>query len=280
MKFKRIILLSIAFISMGIGLQLNQPTAKAATHHTPSSWQGTYYTTSDDVMDVNEHSVVLNGKTMYKNTWSGWRRLTFSKVKVLHHHSVYQFNKAKYGYQSSHMWRLTSKKGKKELINYANMGAVVVWHKYYSPKKVKFRTANNTDFFYNYWEPAYLDVYSDGVDLYDSYDDAKNQDNSVGSFTNLTQQVSAKWISKNQQDDILMLKINGKTYYANNHSHDIRPYSAYRDKDGIWSSFKPTSKYARLKKGNHVYVGTEWSVVSDKDVKTYKYNGSHWKYAF
>lgn len=284
---KKFWLLGIIILSMGIGFQLNQSSANAATHHTPSSWRGTYYTTDGDTMNVNTYSIVLNGKTMYKSSWSGWRKLSFARIRasdaITHKHKVYTFNSlAKYGYQSSRQWRLTTKNGKKELINYQNMGYVVVWHKRYAATKVHFRTADNTDFFYNAWSPAYLDMFSDSIDLYNSYKDAQNEDNSIGSFKNSRQQISAKWISRDQQDDILMLKINGRVYYADNSSHDIRPYSAHRESDGIWSNFAPTSKYARLKKGNHVYKGTEWTYYynDNNDNKTYRYDGHHWKFEF
>lgn len=140
MNFKKILLLGIAIVSMGIGFQLKQTSANAATHHTPSSWRGTYYTTSGDTMNVNKYSIVLNGKTMYKSSWSGWRKLSFARISssdaITHKHKVYTFNLlAKYGYQSSRQWRLTTKNGKKELINYENMGYVVVWHKRYASKK-------------------------------------------------------------------------------------------------------------------------------------------------
>jgi len=38
---------------------------------------------------------------------------------------------------------------KKELINYQAMGYTTVWHKYSPAVKYKFRTADNTDFFYD-----------------------------------------------------------------------------------------------------------------------------------
>lgn len=287
MNLKKVMLLGLTILAMGIGFQFNQGSASAATHHTPSSWRGTYYTTDGDTMNVNTYSVVLNGKTMYKSSWNGWRKLSFARIgagdAITHKHKVYTFNSlAKYGYQSSRQWRLTTKNGKKELINYQNMGNVIVWHKHYAATKIRFRTADNTDFFYNDWSPAYLDMFSSGIDLYSSYDDAQSEDNSVGTFINSRRQISAKWISRDQQDDILMLKINGRVYYADNSSHDIRPYSAHRESDGIWSNFAPTSKYARLKKGSHVYKGTEWTYIynDNSDNKTYRYDGRHWKFEY
>ena len=78
-----------------------------------------------------------------------------------------------------------------------------------------------------------------------------------------------------------MLKIDGNIYYENNDDHDIRPYSAYRSDGSIWSNFKPTSKYALLKRGTHIYKGTKWIYFyNNSDNKTYKYNGSHWKFEY
>lgn len=79
-----------------------------------------------------------------------------------------------------------------------------------SPKKVNFRTADNINFFYNSWSPAYLDIHSTGIDLYGSADNAENQNDSVGTFSNVRKQVSAKWINENEQSNVLMLKVNGK----------------------------------------------------------------------
>ena len=135
MKLKKLMLLSITFVSTGIGFQLNQPSANAATHHTPSSWRGSYYTTSGDTMKVNKYSVAFNGKTLYKSSWRSWHKLSFARIgagdAITHKHKVYTFNSlAKYGYQMSGQWRLSSKNSKKELINYENMGVILVWHKY------------------------------------------------------------------------------------------------------------------------------------------------------
>lgn len=279
-KFKDLAIIGVAATSFGIGFAVQQTTAQASyfihypSHgYTPRSWRGTYYNSYGATMNVNTYSIEQDGETVYKNTWSGWRKLSFARIApgnaITKKHKIYTFNSlAKYGYQSSRQWRLTTKNGKKELIHYSTMGTVIVWHKYYAPKKVTFRTADNTDFYYNAWRPAYLDMFTDSTDLYGSYDDAKNEENSIGTFSNPRKQISAKWLSEDQQTDILELKIDGKTYYADNTYHDIRPYSAHRDKDSIWSSFKPTSKYARLKKGNHVYVGTEWTYFYNKDNET------------
>lgn len=230
-------------------------------------------------MKVKTYSVELNGKTIYKNSWAGWRKLAFAKVGIRN----YTFNAlAKYGYQSSRRWHLKYKNGKKELINLQVMGYITVWHKYYPAKKYKFRTADNTDFFYNTWRPAYLDMDSDGTDIYNSYKDAKSEENPVNTLSDSRKQLYAKWISKNQHDNVLMLKIDGNIYYENNDDHDILPYNAYRSDGSIWSNFKPTSKYALLKKGNHVYKGTEWTYFYDDDGnnKTYEYTGSRWQFEY
>ncbi|EHO47193.1 hypothetical protein HMPREF9104_03094 [Lentilactobacillus kisonensis F0435] len=230
-------------------------------------------------MKVKTYSVELNGQTIYKNSWAGWRKLAFAKVGIRN----YTFNAlAKYGYQSSRRWHLKYKNGKKELINLQVMGYITVWHKYYPAKKYKFRTADNTDFFYNTWRPAYLDMDSDGTDIYNSYKDAKSEENPVNTLSDSRKQLYAKWISKNQHDNVLMLKIDGNIYYENNDDHDILPYNAYRSDGSIWSNFKPTSKYALLKKGNHVYKGTEWTYFYDDDGnnKTYEYTGSRWQFEY
>lgn len=291
MKLSKYVLLGVAALSLGAGLSVHQTNVSAAVYYTPRSWRGTYYMNNYDggrtYMDVNTYSITQDGETLYKSSWSGWHKLSFAKITpsnaVNRKHKLYTFNSlSKYGYQSSGQWRLATKNGKKELLNYLNMGVINVWHKYYAPKKVSFRTADNTDFYYNAWSPAYLDMFTDSTDLYASYEDTKNEENPVGTFSNPRKQISAKWLSENQQTDILKLKIDGETYYADNTSHDIRPYSAHREKDSVWSNFKPTSKYARLKKGNHVYVGTEWAYFynKDNDNHTYKYDGSHWKFEY
>lgn len=288
MKFKKSILVGVTAFSFGGLIAFNSSHTVSASNYfpvrhyhtyTPRSWRGSYYTAHGDTMKVKTYSVELNGQTIYKNSWAGWRKLAFAKVGIRN----YTFNAlAKYGYQSSRRWHLKYKNGKKELINLQVMGYITVWHKYYPAKKYKFRTADNTDFFYNTWRPAYLDMDSDGADIYNSYKDAKSEENPVNTLSDSRKQLYAKWISKNQQDNVLMLKIDGNIYYENNDDHDILPYNAYRSDGSIWSNFKPTSKYALLKKGNHVYKGTEWTYFYDDDGnnKTYEYTGSRWQFEY
>lgn len=130
MKLKNCVLVGITVLSMGIGFQINQTSVHAAVHYMPKSWRGSYYTTSGRSLSVKAYSVAFDGKTLYKSSGHGWHRISFSRVGNFHHHKVYQFNNAKYEYQSSHMWRIAYKHGHKELINYAEMGYVQVWHKY------------------------------------------------------------------------------------------------------------------------------------------------------
>lgn len=288
MKFKKSILVGVTAFSFGELIAFNSSHTVSASNYfpvrhyhtyTPRSWRGSYYTAYGDTMKVKTYSVELNGQTIYKNSWAGWRKLAFAKVGIRN----YTFNAlAKYGYQSSRRWHLKYKNGKKELINLQVMGYITVWHKYYPAKKYKFRTADNTDFFYNTWRPAYLDMDSDGADIYNSYKDAKSEENPVNTLSDSRKQLYAKWISKNQHDNVLMLKIDGNIYYENNDDHDILPYNAYRSDGSIWSNFKPTSKYALLKKGNHVYKGTEWTYFYDDDGnnKTYEYTGSRWQFEY
>lgn len=289
MKFKKSILVGVTAFSFGGLIAFNSSHTVSASNYfpvrhyhtyTPRSWRGSYYTAYGDTMKVKTYSVELNGQTIYKNSWAGWRKLAFAKVGIRN----YTFNAlAKYGYQSSRRWHLKYKNGKKELINLQVMGYITVWHKYYPAKKYKFRTADNTDFFYNTWRPAYLDMDSDGTDIYNSYKDAKSEENPVNTLSDSRKQLYAKWISKNQHDNVLMLKIDGNIYYENNDDHDILPYNAYRSDGSIWSNFKPTSKYALLKKGNHVYKGTEWTYFYDDDDgnnKTYEYTGSRWQFEY
>lgn len=288
MKFKKSILVGVTAFSFGGLIAFNSSHTVSASNYfpvrhyhtyTPRSWRGSYYTAYGDTMKVKTYSVELNGQTIYKNSWAGWRKLAFAKVGIRN----YTFNAlAKYGYQSSRRWHLKYKNGKKELINLQVMGYITVWHKYYPAKKYKFRTADNTDFFYNTWRPAYLDMDSDGADIYNSYKDAKSEENPVNTLSDSRKQLYAKWISKNQHDNVLMLKIDGNIYYENNDDHDILPYNAYRSDGSIWSNFKPTSKYALLKKGNHVYKGTEWTYFygDDGNNKTYEYTGSRWQFEY
>ncbi|WP_461243620.1 hypothetical protein [Secundilactobacillus muriivasis] len=162
MKLSKYVLLGVTALSLGAGLAATTETANAATY-TPRSWRGTYYMNTDSgrsYMKVNTYSVVLNGKTMYKNTWSGWKKLSFKRISsadaVTKKHKLYTFNSlAKYGYQSSRQWRLTTKNGKKELINYQVQGYIDVWHKVSaSTAKYKsfhgYRVANSkSDYTYN-----------------------------------------------------------------------------------------------------------------------------------
>ncbi|MFC6255403.1 hypothetical protein ACFP1H_12495 [Secundilactobacillus hailunensis] len=159
MKLKQYAFGAITVLSLEIGFQINLQHAKADTyyattgvkHYMPKSWRGTYYTTAGDVMKVSTYSISQNGKNVYKSSWHGWRKLAFGRINPLYattrKHKVYTLNaSAKYGYETSHEWRLTRKNGKAELIHYGAMGSLSIWHKYYAKRSSKSRTTIvNTD---------------------------------------------------------------------------------------------------------------------------------------
>ncbi|MTV81326.1 hypothetical protein [Secundilactobacillus folii] len=132
MKLKRYVLLGIATLSMGIGIQVNQPTAHAAIHYMPRVWRGYYYSKTgyQRHLHITAHYVSFGGKIFYSSYRYGSHRISFHYVDKIHHHRVYDFNRAKYEYQSSDPWRVAYRHGQKELINYEGMGYVQVWHKY------------------------------------------------------------------------------------------------------------------------------------------------------
>lgn len=245
--------------------------------YTPRSWRGTYKSSNGSTMKVNTYSVSYNGKTYYKNNWSGWHKLAFAKVDSTH----YTFNAlAKAGYQSSRRWRLKYKNGKKELINSQMMGVVIVWHQYSKPQAAKIQTADNQDFFWNAWSPAYLDIDSDGAALFNSKTDAENDGDITDADFKLTdpqQKVYAKWPSK-YSTDILQVKVNGQEYYLDNEYHDLRPYNAIKRQGAVDSYFKPTDKDALLAYNQHVYKGSTWSYYGPNNSFTlYEFNGKSWE---
>jgi len=271
LKLRNYVLLGIASLSLGIVAITSQP-AQASAAAVPARMRHDWHANKWG------ESYYLNCHKYHANFYDGaWHTLYYSPAG----YNKYNLNPAHHSYDGVSM---TYKSAHRVTVLYdtAYLHFTRGSSHEMSPKKVNFRTADNINFFYNSWSPAYLDIHSTGIDLYGSADNAENQNDSVGTFSNVRKQVSAKWINENEQSNVLMLKVNGKVYYSDNKGHDIRPYSAHREKDGIWSSFKPTSKYARLKKSTHVYVGTEWTYENDTDtdLKTYKYNGSHWKFEY
>lgn len=144
MKFKGINVL-IAIFATGIISETNARPAQASSntyfqaykghHYTPQKWRGKYYSNDGNLLIIRAHSLDLNGKTLYKSTWNGWKKLSFSRLKndstISNKYKWYTFNPlAKYGYQSSRQWRLKYKDGHKELVNYVLMGSSIIWHKY------------------------------------------------------------------------------------------------------------------------------------------------------
>ncbi|GAX07184.1 hypothetical protein IWT25_02532 [Secundilactobacillus pentosiphilus] len=293
MKLRNSIALGIVALTLGI---VSATQIQASTRHyttIPTSLRGHWYHKSG-----GEYAKVFFSKYHYRFNSSngGWTDIsgtTFPSYGNGHSNlSVSKRNKKGYYYIGKYAtdewsyWKRVKHNGTSALKMYTpllpyNYKITYYYHlSYYKTISHKFRTADNTDFFYNTWSPAYLDMNSDSADLYSSYQDAKDETNSVTTFSDSTKQIEAKWISKTQQDNVLELKINGQIYYENNNYHDIRPYSASRRSDGIWSNFKPTSPYARLKKGTNIYEGTEWTFYNNANIKTYRYNGSKWKFEY
>lgn len=225
-------------------------------------------------MKVNTYSVSYNGKTYYKSSWSGWRKLAFARVDSTH----YTFNAlAKYGYQSSRRWRLKYKNGKKELINSQIMGAVTVWHQYVF-KRPKFKVADSTNFFYNAWRSAYLSEFST-IDLHHTIAETKDDSGSTITIENPHTHFYARWLAKNEKGNILKIKYHGKTYYGDNQGHSLVPYNAKNTIGQISSYFKPTSKAIILKKGTIIHPGMSWAYWyhNGEKVAFYKYTGTYWK---
>ncbi|KRM93527.1 hypothetical protein FC56_GL000239 [Lentilactobacillus senioris DSM 24302 = JCM 17472] len=284
MKLKHLVITGISALSFCGFMAISNLTANAKTIHyyTPKSWRGTYYAPNGSEMKVNTYSVSYNGKTFYKSSWSGWKKLAFSKVTK----ATYTFNAlAKYGFQSSRMWKMKHKNGKTYLVNYKIMGEVTYWKKYVKPKPLKgYTVADSDDFFYNAWRRAYLDMYTDEADLYKNFNDAKDSlEEPDYKLTNYKKKVYAKWPSADSPYDVILVKVDGKTYYLNDSLHDIRPYNASRSgSDGIFSKFKPTDKNVVLKHGTKVYKNTEWYLDSGKGF-TYKNTGKNyhsWKFEY
>lgn len=91
MKFKKSILVGVTAFSFGGLIAFNSSHTVSASNYfpvrhyhtyTPRSWRGSYYTAYGDTMKVKTYSVELNGKTIYKNSWAGWRKLAFAKVGI------------------------------------------------------------------------------------------------------------------------------------------------------------------------------------------------------
>lgn len=134
MKIKNLIIAGVAILAFGVGL-IDHPSiaqayaynfSKPVHHYVPRSWRGTY-THGSRIMTFNTYSISLDGSTLYKSNWSGYRNLAFAKMPRSTHYLINAY--AKVGYQSSQSWRLTTKNGQKVLINYQNMGNTTVWYK-------------------------------------------------------------------------------------------------------------------------------------------------------
>lgn len=288
MKLKKILIMGIAILGLGAVSSFKVAASSdyfvhgPITYHTPKSWRGTYHNSYGDTMKVNKYSVSYNGKTFYKSSWNGWRKLAIAKVD----RNYYTLNAiAKYGYQSSRRWKLIHKNGNTYLYNKGAMESHTTWKKYVKSKKIKpktfkiYKTADNDDFFYDVYRSAYLNIYSDEVELYLNKNDALEKTNDPDLvITNHQKKMFAKWPAKTVYNDVINIKVDGKVYYTDNKSKAIKPFNASRAGDsGIFSNFNPKSKNIVLKKGNHIYKGTEWTYFDENDnMINYVFNGKHW----
>ncbi|GAX00638.1 hypothetical protein [Secundilactobacillus silagei] len=133
MHFKKLIMLVITALSLGIGVGISQTNAQAATNYMPRSWRGIYYCSFNHTLFVlHAHSVQVDGRTTLRSNGHGYHRIAFHKIKTLHHHGYYQFEYAEYEYESSGMWSMRHKHGHIELLQYVTGGGgnPLVFHKY------------------------------------------------------------------------------------------------------------------------------------------------------
>ena len=131
MYLKKMIMLGVTALSVGVGFGATQTTAKAAINYMPKSWRGYYHTSSGRGLKITTHSVSFDGKTFYKSSAHGWRRIHLQKVANMYHHPVYELNNAKVvDYLWSYEWWPAYRHGRKVLLHKANMGNHAdVWYK-------------------------------------------------------------------------------------------------------------------------------------------------------
>lgn len=192
--------------------------------------------------------------------WPSWRRVTHKKHAALRELSYTLPGPVYY----SDYWYKSRK---------------IARHPTPQPKKVKFKTARSSDFFYDSWQPAFLDQSTSELDLFTKKSDVSSLNDPDKTVTDPLTKMSAKWVSKSQSDDIILVKLGGSTYYADDSDHVIRPYNAFRDDGIIGSFFSPNSKNVMLKHGQHIYKGSKWMRFLDLDFnksKDYQFNGKKW----
>ena len=294
MKNHRLFFATVALLAIEIGLTTTETNANAHSRavKVPASLRGTWYNYDGTYNKIR--ATKYHFKTSGSNGSSSFSGVKFPKYAsghadmFVHRTPKGYYNIGKYGTDNVGTFKKVTHKGhaaiKQVWHDLPDTGAhVSYWYKTKAIAKhptvqYKFRTATSTDFFYDSWEPAYLDQNSLGLDLFSNKKDVYGgyePDKTIDSFTT---KLYAKWVSKTQSNNTIMVKIGSNIYYANDSKHDVRPYNANRIGGTITSHFKPTSKSALLKRGTHIYKGTLWTYSYDNDNhdKGYEFNGHKW----
>lgn len=300
MKKHRLIFATVALLTTGISLAIIEAPASAHSQAVmvPTSLRGTWYHYDSSYNGYEKfHATKYHLKISGVHGTRSYSGVEFPKYAG--GHAQMYVSKTSKGYYKLGAYATDDESFFKRVTHKGHAALKQPWHEipdtgtyvdyWYRTKsiaknpniKYNFKTAKSTDFYYNMWQPAYLDQESQGARLYKKNSKEYMRNNEPDKVvTSYTKKMSAKWLSQNQSSDIIKVRVDSKEYYMDDSDHDIHPYNAFKAYGEINSMFKPTDKRVILKHGNYAYKNTKWYKynANRSHVTYYKFNGKKWVY--
>lgn len=256
MKKHRLIFATIVLFTTGITLTTTGTYASAHLRavKTPSSLRGTWYHYDSDYggyekFHATKYHLKISG--LYgTSSYSGVKFPSYASGHAdmyVHRTPKGYYDIGKYGTDDVGTYKRVSHKGhatiKQVWHDLPDTGAHVnYWYKSKSIARhpsARYKTSKFNGYYYNRYTPAYLQADEGPQRLYTSASNANSNSGHYITIKSIYKKYSAKWDS--EDDDILRVRVNGKTYYQKDNA-SLQSFNSWKDGKVIYSPYSPHSK--------------------------------------
>lgn len=144
-------------------------------------------------------------------------------------------------------------------------GSTTYWYKSKAiakhPSITYHYAASNDSYYYNSYTSAFLQADGQPVKLYTTPTNAIANSGKHVTLSSIFKKVAVRWDEKYDKQDVLYIRVNGKTYYVVD-TADIQSSNSWKTGTTISSPYAPTStSKIVLRRGDKVASATTWHKV-------------------
>lgn len=128
--------------------------------------------------------------------------------------------------------------------------------------KLKYHYAEDNDnYYYNVYTPAYLQADYKPQKLYTTAKGALNKTGKSITLKSIYKKIAVRWVKKYDKQDLLYVRVDGKTYYKLD-TNAIQSFNSWRESKTILSPYAPSStSKIMFEKGTKISKVTKWRKV-------------------